>query len=300
MNHNANRICFTIADVTIGLSLPWSVRITPNFEAFEKKEVPADFQVEWIPTLRLPQCEGALLYNCISFSAYKDKKSFLYQYHDHKDNDRPYAVMKPDFPNNCEQIFFLPGSEPFFSESHNSFSHIQFEAILLHFQRLILHASLIDTPFGGILFSGPSGIGKSTQAQLWVKYAQARLINGDRPILGRKDGKWMAYGSPYAGSSRCFVNQKTPIRAVVMLEQGRETRLSPLSAGQAFRSLYAEITVHTWDKTAVEQTCDLLTDFAASVPMYRLTCTPDAGAVEILRRELEKGDESTGSQRSPI
>lgn len=295
-------VTFSISGVDICLSLPWTVTITENFLPFVSAgREKADFSVFFYETADLPGFRQAPLYQNVAFRTFPDGEgSFLYQYHDHKDNDRPYAVMKPDFPNNCEQIFFLPGSEPFFSESHNSFSHIQFEAILLHFQRLILHASLIDTPFGGILFSGPSGIGKSTQAQLWVNYAQARLINGDRPILGREDGKWMAYGSPYAGSSRCFVNQKTPIRAVVMLEQGRETRLSPLSAGQAFRSLYAEITVHTWDKTAVEQTCDLLTDFAASVPMYRLTCTPDAGAVEILRRELEKGDENTGSQRSPI
>ena len=44
---------------------------------------------------------------------------------------------------------------------------------------LVLHSAYIVTRTGeGILFSGPSGIGKSTQAALWERFAGARTING--------------------------------------------------------------------------------------------------------------------------
>lgn len=46
---------------------------------------------------------------------------------------------------------------------------------------LVLHSAYIVTRQGeGILFSGPSGIGKSTQAALWQRYGAAQTVNGDR------------------------------------------------------------------------------------------------------------------------
>ena len=45
---------------------------------------------------------------------------------------------------------------------------------------MVLHCSVLKVKSGVILFSGPSGIGKSTQAGLWTKYRKARVINGDR------------------------------------------------------------------------------------------------------------------------
>ena len=70
----------------------------------------------------------------------------------------------------------------------------------------------------GLLFSGPSVIGKSTQAALWERHG-ARLLNGDRTVLGPGPAGWTAWGSPYAGSSRCFCSEQRTIGAIVVLEQ---------------------------------------------------------------------------------
>ena len=49
---------------------------------------------------------------------------------------------------------------------------------------LVLHSAYIVTRQGeGILFSGPSGIGKSTQAALWQRYGAAQTVNGDRALV---------------------------------------------------------------------------------------------------------------------
>ena len=71
-----------------------------------------------------------------------------------------------------------------------------------------------------MLIAGYPGIGKSTQADLWQRYEGAELLNGDRTVLRRIDGVWTAFGSPYAGSSNCFVNESRPVRAIVLLSQG--------------------------------------------------------------------------------
>lgn len=56
---------------------------------------------------------------------------------------------------------------------------------------LVLHSAYIVTRQGeGILFSGPSGIGKSTQAALWQHYGAAQTVNGDRALV-RKDFRYL-------------------------------------------------------------------------------------------------------------
>lgn len=46
-----------------------------------------------------------------------------------------------------------------------------------------MHASLVEKDGEGVLFLGPSGMGKSTQARLWKSALDADFISGDRPGL---------------------------------------------------------------------------------------------------------------------
>lgn len=168
------------------------------------------------------------------------------------------------------------------------FYWLGFESYLLRKNKLCLHASLVDTPFGGILFSGASGIGKSTQAELWCRYRGARQINGDRPILSKESDGWSAWGSPYAGSSKVHVNACCPVRAIVLLRQAPVCSLRNLSPGEAFRGVWAGLTVHTWDKDFVEKASALAIDLISSVPVIEFGCTPDKQAVDYLEQALQK------------
>ena len=84
---------------------------------------------------------------------------------------------------------------------------------------MVLHCSVLKVRSGVILFSGPSGIGKSTQAGLWTKYRKARVINGDRTLLKKENGRWMSLGCPICGSSEICYNEAYPVKAVFFLGQ---------------------------------------------------------------------------------
>ncbi len=174
------------------------------------------------------------------------------------------------------------------SEIKNTFFHLGFAAILLHRNKLCLHASCVDTPLGGILFSGVSGIGKSTQAELWCKYRGARQINGDRPILSKEGQSWLAWGSPYAGSSKVYVNESCPVTAIILLKQAKDCSLRKLSLSEAFRGVWAGLTVHSWDAAFVEKASALAVELVQAVPVYEFRCTPDEKAVDFLEMELRK------------
>ena len=89
-------------------------------------------------------------------------------------------------------------------------------------EAFILHCAYMD--FGGkaILFSGPSGIGKSTHSGLWcAEYPdKARVLNGDKCLLTREDdGRIFANGWPVCGSSGICHNEKREVAGIVLLQQ---------------------------------------------------------------------------------
>lgn len=193
-----------------------------------------------------------------------------------------------DLENNQVYVECLSSYGQHISEVQGCFYLLGLEKALLKYNRLCIHASCVDTELGGILFSGVSGIGKSTQAELWCRCRNARQINGDRPILAQSEEGWRAWGAPYAGSSRCYVNDCCNVSAIVMLRQEKQCSLRRLDSSEAFREVWKGLTIHSWDKSFVEKALDLTMDLIASVPVYAFGCTPDEAAVDYLERELQK------------
>ena len=54
---------------------------------------------------------------------------------------------------------------------------------------IIFHSAYIGFRNEGILFTAPSGTGKSTQAELWRKWREADVINGDRSLGDKQERK---------------------------------------------------------------------------------------------------------------
>lgn len=151
---------------------------------------------------------------------------------------------------------------------------------------LILHCAYIECRGKGILFSAPSGVGKSTQAALWEKYRNGKVINGDRALLRKDDGKWMACGWPVCGSSGICHQKNVPIHAIVMLQQGQENQVVRLSPGKAFGQIYPQITINQWNPEFVQTAMNGIEDLILQVPVWELTCDISEGAVQCLEDVL--------------
>lgn len=162
-----------------------------------------------------------------------------------------------------------------------------FSSALLYRNCLTLHCSYILYRERAILFAAPSGTGKSTQAALWEKHRGAEIINGDRALLFQRDGQWFAGGVSVCGSSNICKNKTVPLLAVVLLEQGAENRVLPCTSGEKFRALLGGSAYHRWSREELEQVSALCLRAANGVPVLRLRCLPDKGAVDTLERTLE-------------
>ena len=120
-----------------------------------------------------------------------------------------------------------------------------------------LHAAAVALDGEAFLFTGPSGIGKSTRAQTWVEALGAELISGDRPLLNVETME--LYGVPWDGKEQCFRNVRLPLRAICEVRRAQCPRVRKLSTAQSRRLLARQCFLPMWDtETAMIQMRNLI------------------------------------------
>lgn len=151
---------------------------------------------------------------------------------------------------------------------------------------LLLHASCVLQNGHAILFTAPSGTGKSTQAALWERYRGAEIINGDRIVVRCTEEGICAMGIPFSGSSGICKNGTMPIRAIVYLSQGKENRIQRLCGVPAFRRIWEGCALHTWNRNDTSRATETAARLIGQIPVYHFACKPDETAVQFLEAEL--------------
>ena len=165
---------------------------------------------------------------------------------------------------------------------------LEAEHLIVQSRGFLFHCAYIEYEGSAILFTAPSGTGKSTQAELWQQYRGARVINGDRAAVRLGDNGFEAWGVPFSGSSGISYRSCLPIRAIAYLSQAPQTTIQPLRGAQAFRKLWEGCSLHTWDREDVALCSDTVMKAAAQIPVFHLACTPDESAVLALEQALNQ------------
>lgn len=153
---------------------------------------------------------------------------------------------------------------------------------------MILHASSVLDQGKALLFSAPSGKGKSTQAALWQSCRHGRLANGDRALLHREKDLWLACGWPMAGSSGVSLSYHSPVRALILLDQASQNMARRLPSGEAWKLVGREIVLRPWDGADLAAAEKLLRGFCRNIPVYAYSCRRDESAVKMLYDILEQ------------
>lgn len=151
-----------------------------------------------------------------------------------------------------------------------------------------LHAALVEKDGYGVVFLGPSGMGKSTQAKLWVEHQGADFIIGDRPGLRRIDGRWIGFGMPWDGKDGIRQQKQVPIRALISLEQAPENSIRRLTKQEAMIVLLNQVMMPMWDDAAMALLTPLMGMLADEIPFYHLRNLPNKEATELTRDAIEQ------------
>lgn len=153
---------------------------------------------------------------------------------------------------------------------------------------LLLHASFVVSQGSGVLFTGCSGVGKTTQAELWQQYLGAEIVNGDKVAVRCVDGGVYAYGLPWKGSSEYCVNRRAELRCIAVLRQAKENRVKKLNTAEAAKFFLPHIFLPHWDKSCMENALDTFENILRDVPVVLLECRPDEEAVRLLHSAVLK------------
>lgn len=249
------------------------------------REKAIDYTYQILLDHHFPEPDG----QCVA----RRKDLFVYQNAQHR--ELRYIRIKGHSENyGCYQevtdhsasIFFDPAQIPKLSVDPVFVSLLALEKQMLRKNALILHCAYIHYQNKAILFSAPSGTGKTTQANLWKLYRNSQTINGDRALLRLINGQWYADGWPVCGSSEICYNRQLPIRAIVILSQGIKDEIRSLTPSEAFKMLYAQLTINSWQTKDVCHALDLLEHLLSAVLVLHLKCTISEQAVEILEQAL--------------
>lgn len=178
------------------------------------------------------------------------------------------------------------------SGSYNSFLVLMLQIYYLHAvqqKMLCLHSSIVKIMGRGLMFLGPSGIGKTTQAELWNKYRDALIINGDVVFVQETENAFLGWGTPWHGSSPYCENTSVPVHAMIVLKQAPGNSIRELSGFEKVTAVSNSVFYPQWLENGMELCLETLDHLLSSVPVYELSCRPDEDAVRITEEAVFGG-----------
>lgn len=152
---------------------------------------------------------------------------------------------------------------------------------------MLLHSAVISDGEHGYAFTADSGVGKTTHIKLWQKAfgEEIRIINGDKPIVRRMNGKWYAYGTPWCGKEGWNVNTAVPLAGICFLRRGETNTIAPYDAHAAVGDIMPQLLIPE-EPEALIATLDMLDGIMTEIPLYELRCTISEEAARIARAAM--------------
>ena len=161
-------------------------------------------------------------------------------------------------------------------------SGASFYTHLLEHNGIMLHSSCVVVDDKAYLFTAPSGTGKSTHTELWLKQFgnRAYILNDDKPALRFVDGIWYAYGTPWSGKYDISRNERVPVAGIAVLSRGAGNTIVPFTGFSAITAILDQMIRPAGEEYRVK-ILEILDRLMTDIPVWKLSCNmnPDAAMV---------------------
>lgn len=159
---------------------------------------------------------------------------------------------------------------------------ILFARLLGERKGIILHGSGLIFKEKGYLFVGHSDAGKTTLVKTFRHHA--RILNDDRMIVRKENGKFYLYGTPWYGEVSLVAPDRIPLRAIFFLNQAEENKIEKTEGFDAFKRLFGctikALVTERWAKNAL----DICQDLSREVPCYHLYFDKTEGVISTIEK----------------
>ena len=214
------------------------------------------------------------------------------------ENENMYRIVFPEMANIFEARMTKNGHyvriycrQPMNQEESD---HI-FHAIRFFFLYLAgmhglfaLHSASILYHGKAWLFSGHSGMGKSTHTALWHDWIGTPYLNGDLNLIGIENGQYQVYGIPWCGTSGIFTTKTYPLGGIVLLGRASEDHLELLDDAEKALRVMQRLISPSWTTDELKANLAFASDLSQQIPVYYLCCTKNPSAVDIIKTAIDK------------
>ena len=156
------------------------------------------------------------------------------------------------------------------------------------------------------LFSGHSGMGKSTHTNLWKEQFDTEIINGDLNLIGWSNGEQtnigqsvdkpgskghpIVYGMPWCGTSGIASTKSYPLGGIVLLGRSDNDHFELLTNDQKIVRVMQRMISPVWTEDMLETNLKCAAKLAKEVPIYYLLCTKEPSAAYVMKARIDKED----------
>lgn len=153
--------------------------------------------------------------------------------------------------------------------------------IMIDYDTILFHGSVISVDGVGYLFTAKSGTGKSTHTRLWRELfgQRAIMVNDDKPLINISENGIMVYGTPWDGKHRLSTNISVPLKAVCVLERSEKNRIEKVTADSVYNMLVQQV-YRPQNPQKLMKTLQLIDIFSENAELYRLGCNMNISAAE--------------------
>ena len=145
---------------------------------------------------------------------------------------------------------------------------------------LLIHASGIVDGENGYIFTGVSGIGKSTMAGIWQSVG-AEIVNDDRLMICESETGFTFHNTPmphYYDFAR-----SGSLKGIFLLSQSETNHCTKISGIRALSKVMANFMQQLFDAKLVEDHLNKAERLVLNVPVYQLGFKPDTDVVALVR-----------------
>ena len=156
------------------------------------------------------------------------------------------------------------------------------------------------------LFSGHSGMGKSTHTNIWKEQFGTEIINGDLNLIGWSNGGQdnigqsvnkqslkghpIVYGMPWCGTSGIASTKLYPLGGIVLLGRSDNDHFESLQNDQKIVRVMQRMISPVWTEDMLEANLECAAKLAKEVPIYYLLCTKEPSAAYVMKARIDKED----------
>ncbi len=151
-----------------------------------------------------------------------------------------------------------------------------------------LHSASILYKDKAWLFSGRSGMGKSTHTNLWKALYDTPIINGDLNLIGMENGTPVVYGIPWCGTSGIHDTQTYPLGGIILLKQAPADFVEELSSDQKQLLVCQRLISPAWSEELFDKNMHVVEKTTEKILICRLHCTKEDTAAEVMRERVDK------------